>query len=332
MWALNLKQLFANYRDYYKFWQPAKYMEAVWGFYDNLESAPKEYAELLTGTESELREMLAIKYAVNESSSCTRINSGKDGEVYIPGHGDTKGCYVSQYPIYTGTSWDEALEIVTRIPKILVPESLVTAEYSPDKGLCVFNGAYGSERSRAFPFVFLWHNPTRALRLLTNKAKREAGLLKPRKPSMDYYRLLMECLKSVVYEHTDAFKYPRGLPHTLKFERLHVTIVAKRAQYKDDPCEVMQWIKGCHLVYRLMDRKAFQRLGTVRHNDWNKPEKTYRQAISILIRDEARMKDCVRRYFKIRYKMWNWCFAWIRTEEKRLARRRAGTELKKLAA
>jgi len=144
----------------------------------------------------------------------------------------------------------------------------------------------------------------------------------------------MKCLRTVIWEHASAFKIPRGLPHTLKFEELHVRIVAKRAQYKDDPCDVMRWIQGCHRMYRLLDRKALCRLGKTRCcAQWDRPDETYRQALNTLIRDEARMKACVKKYFKIRYNTWNWFFTWIRSEGRRLARRRANkAEPMKLAA
>ena len=47
---------------------------------------------------------------------------------------------------------------------------------------------------------------------------------------------------------------------------------------------------------------------------------TYRKAIKTLIRDDLRMKECVKKYFKPQ--KWKPFFAWVRTEERRLGKSR----------
>jgi hypothetical protein len=270
-------------------------------------------------------ELLSMKYIVPESSLCTRVGNDKaDGTIYVSGKGYVPGCYVSQYPVYVGTSWEDALAIAQRIPKLIVSKKLVPQEYQPTgyQVTTSFDGVYGCERFKADSYLLLWHNPARALRLLTLRAKREAGLIKPRELGIDYYRLLMECLRTVVSEHESVFHLPRKFQDVIKIEQFAVKIVGKRSKCKDDPSNVMEWVLQCHSLYRLMDRGAFKRLGKARYYySWCRPPMTYRKAIKTLVRDDMRMKECVKRYFKPR--KWKPFFAWVKREARRLERRTA---------
>lgn len=330
MWAINVTQLCTDTGRYNR-WQPARYLEAVWAFFDNIDDAPE--GERLTGTEGELRELLAMKYAVPGSSLCTKINFDKEQSVYIPGHGSPKVCYVSQHPVYAGDRWDEALEIAGRLGRILVPTKLVPYEYIPEGPVNIFNGAYGCELSRANGHVFLWFDPVRALRLLKIKARRDAGLLKQRKPAVDYYKLLMQCLERIVTEHDWAFRMPRNVCDVLDFEHPVFKVVARRAKYKEDPFTVIRWVRQCHRVYVLLHRQAFNRLGRTKCTDWHKPDMTYRQALLTFTRNERKMRECVKKCFKLNTKMWAWLFGWAKAEQLRLRlRRKAPADVHRLPA
>ena len=325
MWAVNVTE-YCNDQSFSKLsgWAPAVgYMEAVWSFYKDLDAAPGTRSEALIGQDrAELMGLLGAKYLVPESSLCTRIGNDKDdGTIYVPYKGNVDGCYVCQYPVYTGESWEDALALVTRLPNVLVSSKLVPAEYRPQGGRVVtaFDGAYGCAWSKATGYMFLWYNPARALRILKLRARQEAGLWKPRKPGTDYYRLLMQCLRTVVMEHDAAFRLPRKFNAVLKLEQIEVKIVGKRANSKDDPGSIMAWVLQCHSLYRLMDRGAFRRLGRVRsYCSWSRPPMTYRKAIRTLVADAARMKACAGKHFKIKYREWKPFFAWVRNEAVRL--------------
>jgi hypothetical protein len=184
-----------------------------------------------------------------------------------------------------------------------------------------FDGAYGCSVSGAEGHYLLWHNPARALKILKLRARQAAGLIKPRKLGVDYYRLLMECLRTVVSEHESAFHLPRRFLDVIKIEHLPVKIVGRRSKCKDDPSKVMDWVLQCHSLYKLMDRGAFNRLGKARYYyNWCRPPLTYRKAIKTLVKDDVLMRNCVKKYFKLR--KWKPFFAWVRGEERRLSNSR----------
>jgi hypothetical protein len=157
-------------------------------------------------------------------------------------------------------------------------------------------------------------------------------LIRPRKPGTDYYRLLMQCLRTVVSEHESAFHLPRRFLDVIKMEDFGVSIVGKRSKCKDDPAAIMAWVLQCHNLYRLMDRGAFNRLGKARYYyNWCRPPMTYRKAIKTLVRKEVHIRECVKKYFKPR--KWKPFLAWVRGEERRLwkSRRIPAVEVKKAA-
>ena len=301
-------------------WVPAElFPEAAWALYQDMTDRPAGCDEMLTGSQTEILTMLESKYSVPGVSCCMRVPTTL-GE--FTHSGLTVPCYfVCKYPVYAGDSFGAALEISTRINKLLVHRKIIPKDNRPGpdqrERVTVFMGAYGCDYVRDDEYVFLWYDPKRALRFLNRKAKRATGLLAPRKLSVDYYKLLMQCLNSIAHEYTAIFKLPKTLPDTLQFTRKYIKIVAKRARFKDDPAESMQWIHNCREMYRLLDGKAFKRLGHCPPEAYARSNLEYMPALRTMIDNEQLMRKCVLKYFPTP-RIWDWMFKWVRKEYRRL--------------
>jgi len=119
------------------------------------------------------------------------------------------------------------------------------------------------------------------------------------------------------------------------YEKLVKSKTAKgyRPVYGVDPFTVIRWVRQCHRVYVLLHRQAFNRLGRTKCTDWHKPDMTYRQALLTFTRNERKMRECVKKCFKLNTKMWAWLFGWAKAEQLRLRlRRKAPADVHRLPA